>query len=101
MPSPFPYHALPAALRQVATQNGLAWVGEALAALPEDSATAADRQRFMAACQMVVAEGIAVNDEKVLQGAVDELSELCRRNRRAQQAAQRALLPPELHGIIA
>ena len=52
---------------QVALQNGLAWVGEALGALPEEAATAADRQRFLTACQQVVAEGIAVNDEKVLQ----------------------------------
>lgn len=62
-------------LRQVASQNGLVWVAEALAALPEEVATTADRQRFLGACQTVVAEGIAVNDEKVLQvgeGAVAE-----------------------------
>ncbi len=52
---------------QVALQNGLAWVSEALGALPEEAATAADRQRFLTACQQVVAEGIGINDEKVLQ----------------------------------
>ena len=81
-------------------QNGLQWVGEALAAVPDDSATASDKQRFMGACQRVVADGMAVNNERMLQQAVDELSELCRRNRRAAQLAQRALLPPELHYVV-
>lgn len=50
--------------------------------------------------QQVVAEGMGVNDERVLQQAQDELSELLRRNRRSCAAAQRALLPPELHYIV-
>ena len=43
---------------------------------------------------------MGVNDERVLQQAQDELSELLRRNRRSCAAAQRALLPPELHYIV-
>jgi len=140
---------------QVTNQNGLQWVGEALAGIPDEAATSADKQRFMTACQQVrlmagpwllavvrrwfpvprggggwkgsarggvcqlccshlafpthpgahtclqvVAGGLSQRDERVLQQAVDELSELCRRNRRAAQLAQRALLPPELHYTI-
>ncbi len=32
---------------------------------------------------------------------VDELAELCRRNPRVRQAAQQAVLPPELHSAVA
>jgi hypothetical protein len=85
---------------QVTSQSGLQWVGEALAGIPEEAATSADKQRFMGACQKVVADGMAVNDQRVLQQAVDEFSELCRRHKRAAQMAQRALLPPELHYTI-
>ncbi|PSC72289.1 transportin-3 isoform X1 [Micractinium conductrix] len=88
------------ALLKVTNTNGLQWVGEALAALPEEAATSADKQRYMNAAQQVVAEGMGVNDERVLQQAQDELSELLRRNRRSCAAAQRALLPPELHYIV-
>ena len=80
--------------------SGLQWLGEALAVVPDEAATSADKQRFMEAAQRLVAEGLAGGDERQLLGAAEELSELCRRNRRAQQATQRALLPPELHGII-
>ncbi|KAL4452442.1 hypothetical protein ABPG75_008104 [Micractinium tetrahymenae] len=88
------------ALLKVTNQNGLQWLGEALAAIPDDAASSADKQRFMGAAQRVVADGLAVNDERLLQQAVDEYSELSRRNRRALVAAQRALLPAELHYIV-
>jgi transportin-3 len=84
----------------VTSQNGLQWVAEALAAVPDGTATSTDKQRFMEACQQVVADGMAANNERVLQQAVEELSELCRRNRRAAQLAQRALLPAELHYVV-
>jgi transportin-3 len=86
------------AVLKVATHSGLGWVGEAVAALPEEAATAADKQRFMAACQAVVEGGMGVDDEPVLAGAVAELSELCRRTRRVHDAAQRALLPADVRG---
>lgn len=38
---------------QVTNQNGLQWVGEALAGIPDEAATSADKQRFMTACQQV------------------------------------------------
>lgn len=85
---------------QVTSAGGLQWVGEALAPIPEEAATSADKQRFMGACQQVVAGGLGQRDERLLGQAVDELSELCRRNRRSAQLAQRALLPPELHWTI-
>eukprot|EP00887_Chlorella_sp_A99_P006855 scaffold2.g6855.t1 len=88
------------AVLKVGNQNALQWVAGALGVIPEEAAAAADKQRFMAACQRVVQEGPGVNDFKPLLAAVDELSELCRRNRRAQAAAQRALLPPELHNLV-
>ena len=37
---------------QVTNTNGLQWVGEALAALPEEAATSADKQRYMNAAQV-------------------------------------------------
>lgn len=40
------------------------------------------------------------NDQRTLDVAVEELSEVCRRNKRAREAAQAALLPPELHWVI-
>ena len=95
-----PASALAPRRLQVTSQSGLQWVGEALAGVPEEAATSADKQRFMGACQKVVADGMAVNDQRVLQQAVDEFSELCRRHKRAAQMAQRALLPAELHYTI-
>lgn len=71
-----------------------------MALLSEDVAPAADRQRFLEACLRVVQGGLAVDDVRQLLGAVDELSELCRRNARSRSAAQRALLPTELHYIV-
>lgn len=88
------------AVLKVAAQNGLQWVVDAVMAVPDETAAPEDRQRFMSACQTVVADGIAVNDQKMLLDAVMELSELCRRSRRAQQAAQRALLPQQLHYTV-
>jgi transportin-3 len=85
---------------QATGQGGLQWVGEALAAIPEDAATSADKQRFMSACQAAANGDVEANSERGLLQAVDELSELCRRNRRAAQLAQRALLPPELHYVV-
>lgn len=38
---------------QVTNQNGLQWVGEALAGIPDEAVTSADKQRFMNACQQV------------------------------------------------
>ncbi len=32
--------------------------------------------------------------------AVEELSEVCRRNKRARDAAQLSLLPPDLHWVV-
>ena len=76
------------------------WVADALGALPEEVATAADRQRLLGVATSVAGEGLGVDNERALYEALGEFSELCRRNRRVQGAAQRALLPPELHGIV-
>ncbi|KAI3438282.1 hypothetical protein D9Q98_000717 [Chlorella vulgaris] len=84
------------ALLRVTSQNGLQWVAEALAAVPDGTALSTDKQRFMEACQQVVADGMAANNERVLQQAVEELSELCRRNRRAAQLAQHTSVDNEL-----
>lgn len=85
---------------QATGQGGLQWIGEALAAIPEEAATSDDKQRFMSAFQAAANGGEGANSERGLVQAVDELSELCRRNRRAAQLAQRALLPPELHYVV-
>jgi transportin-3 len=74
------------------------WCAEAAAALPVEVATESERQRFVEACAAVARAGPACGpaDERALLVALGELSELCRRNRRAMAGAARALLPPEL-----
>ena len=88
------------AILKVATVQGLEWTSQALAVVPDEAAGPSDRQRFMAICQAIVAEGIAINDERELLNALSDFSECCRRNRRAEAAAQRALLPQELQYIV-
>lgn len=88
------------AVLKVATVQALEWTSQALAVVPDEAAGPVDRQRFFEVCQAVVAEGIAVNDERELLNALGDFSECCRRNRRAEAAAQRALLPQELQYMV-
>jgi hypothetical protein len=79
----------------------LAWVRECVAAVPDAALTAADRQAFGAAAAAVL-EGSAGMDggAEGLESALDAVSDLCRRNKRASRAAQLALVPPQLHGAL-
>ncbi len=105
--TPHPLTAcLPACLPpcpQLARSEGLPWVESALLALPEEAASAVDRQRFLAACQtLATLNTSAPTDEahRALWVAVVDLSDLCRRSWRAETAALRALLPQELQYIV-
>lgn len=40
------------------------------------------------------------NEQRAWENAVEEFSDLCRRNRKVRQAAQQALLPPELAQVV-
>jgi transportin-3 len=88
------------ALLKVASVQGLEWTSQALAAIPDGVLPPSDRQRFIQVCQAVVSDGIAVDDEAELMHALGDLSDCCRRNRKTEAAAQRALLPQELQYIV-
>lgn len=88
------------AVLKVAAGRAVEWVAQLLGALGEDVLPGADRQRFLGVCQGAVANEIAEDDERMLMDAMGELSEVCRRNHRVMAAAQRGLLPPELHYLV-
>jgi transportin-3 len=83
--------------------TGFEWVVKAVEAVPREAATVEEKRRFLASCQDVAMQGGGASFDDLggrLLEAVDEFSDVCRRNRRSSQAAQRAFLPPELHYII-
>lgn len=91
-----------ASLLQLVQAQGLHWLTAAVSKLPDVAVTAADRDNFMArAVALVNGSGMdtEADDEAFIQG-LEDLAELCRRNRRAQTAAQQALLPPELQSAV-
>lgn len=79
----------------------LQWLRDCMAALPDVALTAADRDAFMAAAAAVL-EGNAGMDGgcEALEDALEGVSDLCRRNRRASRAAQMSLLPAQLHAAL-
>ncbi|KAL4538826.1 hypothetical protein Ndes2526B_g02895 [Nannochloris sp. 'desiccata'] len=88
------------ALLKVASVQGLEWTSQAVAAIPDGVLAPSDRQRFIQVCQTIVSDGIAVDDEQELMHALADLSDCCRRNRKTEAVAQRALLPQELQYIV-
>lgn len=70
------------------------WLTSALAAIPEQAATQADKQNVITAAHSLAA---GVDNRWDLESSLDDLSEVCRRNRHSMEAAVRALLPPELY----
>ena len=84
----------------VARAQGLEWTSQALAAIPEESASVYDKQKFMGVCQLLLGGDLGVEYERELQNGLEDLSECVRRNRKAQAIAQRALLPAELQYIV-
>jgi hypothetical protein len=86
---------------QVAGPEALGLLGDALGAVPDTAAPAADRQCFMAAVAAAAAESApSEGADAALHAALGELSEVCRRSRRAEVAVLRALLPLELQAEV-
>lgn len=87
-------------LLKVATGTAIEWIAAVTALLPQESALPADTQSFLSVCQTVVREGMAVDNEREFMSALGELSDCCRRNKKAQTAAMKALLPAELQYLV-
>ncbi|KAG2500508.1 hypothetical protein HYH03_001285 [Edaphochlamys debaryana] len=99
-----------------ANQAGLGWLTAALQAVPEVAATSGDKQTLLgsaaAALQALPAitaaegdmmgngEGGGPYQDASWESACQEFADLCRRNKRARQAAQAALLPQELAAAV-
>ncbi|KAF6259150.1 armadillo-type protein [Scenedesmus sp. NREL 46B-D3] len=92
---------LQAMLKLAGQKGALQWITECASLIPEVALTAADRQAFLAAAAAVV-QGNAGMDGGCpgLEEALEVVSDLCRRNKRAMKAAQTALLPQQLHGAL-
>ncbi|GAX77385.1 hypothetical protein CEUSTIGMA_g4831.t1 [Chlamydomonas eustigma] len=85
------------ALLKAEGQLCLQWIGQALTMLPDSAVAPSDKQALMGAVSNIVSNGLMGRDLSVLDAALEEFGELCRRTHRVMHAAQRALLPPELH----
>jgi hypothetical protein len=72
-----------------------------MAAIPDVSLTAGDRDAFMAAATAVLAGNLGMDGGcEGIEEALEVVSDLCRRNKRASRAAQAALLPQQLHPAL-
>lgn len=82
-------------------QKALQWLLDCMTAIPDISLTAGDREVFMAAAAAVLGGNAGMDGGcEGLEAALEVVSDLCRRNKRASKAAQAALLPPQLHGSL-
>jgi transportin-3 len=92
---------LQAMLKLAGNKGALQWVTDCANQIPEIALTAADRQAFLAAAAAVV-QGNAGMDGGCpgLEEALEVVSDLCRRNKRAMKAAQLALLPQQLYASL-
>jgi len=90
------------ALLRLAGQQGLAWVGAAVASVPHVALEPSDQQMFLGVCAILAnAAGSGGDAEQAeFEHALYRVADLCRRNARARVAAQQALLPQELHSVI-
>lgn len=70
------------------------WIVAALAAIPNQAATDADKHSFLKSAQDLAS---GIDNRWDIETALDDLSEVCRRNRHSEEAAVRSLLPPELY----
>ncbi|GIL53842.1 hypothetical protein Vafri_9477 [Volvox africanus] len=101
----------------IASSQGLGWLTDALRAVPEVAATSSDKQAFLGAATAALrtgpvasgtgegdmmgnGEGGGFYDDSGWEAACQEFADLCRRNKRARQAAQAALLPQELAAAV-
>lgn len=77
------------------------WLRDCIAAIPDVALTAGDRDAFMAAAGAVLGGNAGMDGGcEGLEDALEVVSDLCRRNKRASKAAQAALLPVQLHGAL-
>lgn len=81
----------------------LGWFVEAVSAVPDAAARPADKEALVGAAAALASGPSNITDAKAnvraFSRTVDEFSDICRRNRRAQQAALQALLPPDLSDV--
>ncbi|KAL3528279.1 hypothetical protein ACH5RR_007601 [Cinchona calisaya] len=72
----------------------LEWAKESVSLIPSTAVTEVERSKFLQALSNAAPLGKDVNDVKP---PIEELSEVCRRNRTVQEIVQGALRPLELH----
>ena len=84
------------ALLQLAQQAALGWLNEAMHALPEAAAPHCDVALLAGCAAAVATQGEGAPRVRQLGDALDELAQVCRRNRHAFEATHMALLgePP-------
>lgn len=73
--------------------KALGWAKESVSLIPSTAVTELERSKFLQALSEA-ASGVDVN---ALRHPIEELSEVCRRNRTVQEIVQGALRPLELH----
>lgn len=81
------------------SQQGLPWLGAAVAAIPEAVATAEDKHKVLAAAQQLLNPPEASNPRTSFDYALEDLSDVCCRNYRSLSQTLHALLPPEVCAI--
>uniref|UniRef100_A0A383V7P9 Importin N-terminal domain-containing protein n=1 Tax=Tetradesmus obliquus TaxID=3088 RepID=A0A383V7P9_TETOB len=92
---------LQAMLKLAGQKGALQWITECATLIPDVALTAGDRQAFLAAAAAVVQGNTGMDGGcPGLEEALEAMSDLCRRNKRAMKAAQCALLPQQLHGAL-
>ncbi|KAM7272707.1 hypothetical protein ACFE04_027370 [Oxalis oulophora] len=71
----------------------LEWAKESVVLIPERAMTEAERSRFLQA----LSDAASGADVRSLMGPIDEMSDICRRNRNVQEMVLQALKPLELN----
>eukprot|EP00878_Enallax_costatus_P035599 GHUV01039777.1.p1 GENE.GHUV01039777.1~~GHUV01039777.1.p1 ORF type:complete len:235 (+),score=27.93 GHUV01039777.1:2-706(+) len=92
---------LQAILKLAGPKGVMQWIQESVMQIPEFALTNSDKEAFLTAAAAVM-QGNAGMDGgcEGLEEALEVVSDLCRRNKRAMKAAQAALLPPQLHAQL-
>lgn len=83
-----------------AAARGPALLVEALQLVPEAAATAGDKEGVVNAAGVLVQSGSGRREERMVERALEELSDVCRRTARSRRLVQGALLPPALVALI-
>ena len=82
------------ALTRAYGARALEWARESISLIPSTAVTEVERAKFFQALTDAAASGV---DIKTLAGPVEELSDVCRRNRTVQEIVQGALRPLEMN----